>query len=117
MTRVIKVTVLLLCVALALSGCGTSTKFVLPQGTRIYIPAKDKTFSPGKGKSRPFFWDSAGGIDYKLLKDGQVVKEGELTSNFRLWSLIWPPLAIIYWPIGFKSCYDLTGPGAVLCGN
>jgi hypothetical protein len=117
MTRGMKMVALFLCVVWVLTGCGTSTKFVLPEGTRIYLPAKDKTFSPGKAKARPFSWGSAGGIQYSLLKEGKTVKEGELTSNFRVISIFWPPLAILYWPMGFKSCYDLTGPEAVLCNN
>ena len=117
MVRVMAVIVLLLCVVMVLTGCGTGTKFVLPEGTRVYLPAKDRTFSPGRAKARPFSWGSAGGIQYSLVREGKTVKEGDLTSNFRLMSLFWPPLAIIYWPIGFKSCYDLTGPEAVLCNN
>ncbi len=116
MKRFTWVVVLLVSMGLVLGGCATKTKFVLPEGTKVYIPAKDSTFSTGRARTRPFFWNSAGGIDYQLLQDGKVVKEGELTSNFRLISFFWPPLAILYWPIGYKACYDLTGPQPTLCG-
>jgi hypothetical protein len=116
MSQVAKMVVMLLCAVMLLSACATGTRFVLPEGTKVYIPTKDSAFSPGRARTRPFFWDSAGGIDYQLLKEGKVIKQGELTSNFRLWSFFWPPLAILYWPIGFKPCYDLTGPEAMLCG-
>ncbi len=99
-----------ICTVLILSACATGTRFVLPADTRVYLPAKDITSSEGRLKSRPFFWSSFGGIDYQLVKNGTTVKEGQLESDFRVWSLFWPPLAIIYWPVGFEwNCYDLTG--------
>ena len=118
MSQMTKLLVLLLCTVVFLSGCGTGTRFVLPDGARVYLPAKDRTYSAGKAKARPFFWSSFGGIDYKLVKDGQTVKEGQLESDFRIWSLFWPPFAIIYWPVGFEwNCYDLTGAEPALCGS
>ncbi len=108
----------LVCAALVLSGCGTGTKFILPEGTRIYLVAKDRTFSEGKAKMRPFWWNSFSGIDFKLLKERETVREGSLDSDFRVTSFFWPPLAFLYWPIGFEwNCYDLTGPEPVECGN
>jgi hypothetical protein len=118
MNKVVKMVLLLMCTVVFLSACGTGTRFVLPEGTRIYLPAKDMTFAPGKAKSRPFFWNSFGGIDYQLMKEGKTVKEGQLESDFRVTSLFWPPFAILYWPVGFEwNCYDLTGSDPVLCNR
>ncbi len=116
MAKVTKVGVLLVCFVLFLGGCSTSTRFVIPDGTRVYLPAKDMTFAAGKAGARPFFWSSFGSIDYQLQKDGKTIKEGQLESDFRVWSIFWPPFAILYWPVGFEwNCYDLTGSEPVQC--
>ena len=58
----------------------------------------------------------AGGIPYKLEKDGKVVGEGKLQAKFRPVSIFWPPAALIYWPMGFGwGCYDLTKVQPVAC--
>ena len=118
MSKMTKTVVLLICTAVFLGACGTGTRFVLPEGTRIYLPSKDRAFTSGKAKSRPFFWNSFGGIEYKLLKGGQTIKEGQLESDFRVTSFFWPPFAILYWPVGFEwNCYDLTGSDPMLCSR
>ena len=71
MSKVAKMVVMLLCVVMLLSACATGTRFVLPEGTKVYIPTKDSAFSQGRARTRPFFWNSAGGIDYQLLKEGE----------------------------------------------
>ncbi|HWR72292.1 MAG TPA: hypothetical protein VN604_03900 [Nitrospirota bacterium] len=110
MVRTKMMILLVVCMVLVLSACSTGTRFVLPADTRVYLPAKDMTFAEGRAKSRPYFWSSFGSIDYQLLKNGEKIKEGKLESDFRVWSLFWPPFAIIYWPVGFEwNCYDLTG--------
>lgn len=100
--------ILFLLIAL-ISGCHTSTQFLLPIATDIII--KDERFSAAKDgyvdvTVRPFFWT---GIHYVLVKGDDVVQEGKLESHFRIASLFWPPYAIIYWPKGFSNdCYDMT---------
>lgn len=98
----------LLCAALAVGGCTTTGHFKLPPGTQIEIyqrPAMTPD-SSGQIEMKPFFWTAAGGIPYKLMKNGQVVKSGRLRARFRVVSIFWPPLALIYWPIGFNP--DVT---------
>lgn len=89
-------------------GCSVRTHLVLPEDTQISIHGRAAT-SGGTVVMKPFFWSEAGGIDYNLIKDGNVVKSGKLRSRFRPVSIFWPPFGIIYWPMGFSSrCYDLT---------
>ena len=102
------VIVLLLLVVL-ISGCSTSTQFLLPRDTDIII--KDVKFPAEKDgyadvEVTPFFWT---GISYQLVRGDKVVQEGKLDSHFRIASIFWPPYAIIYWPKGFSyDCYDMT---------
>ncbi|MBI5204432.1 MAG: hypothetical protein HZA11_05895 [Nitrospirae bacterium] len=104
-------------VLLILSGCHTSTSFILPpntdlmvNGERISIDSKDQD-GRVKFERRPFFWTSIIGIEYMLLQDDKMVKKDKLPSSFRISSIFWPPYAYIYWPIGFRfKCYDLSDP-------
>lgn len=96
------------------TACSTTGHFRLPQGTTLKVT--DRTVAPdaeGKWTTSPFFWSEAGGIPYQLMNEsGHVVRSGTLKSQFRVASIFWPPLAIIYWPMGFKKGeFDLTRPG------
>lgn len=95
------------------TGCATSARFKIPDNSQLYLdnkPAPVKIDSTGLVKTRPFFWNSAGGIPYRLAKDSTTLKEGKLRAQFRVVSIFWPPYAIIYWPMGFRKgmTYDLT---------
>jgi len=92
-------------------GCHTSAQFKTPDNTQLYINNRPVMLEPTGGKvtTRPFFWSTAAGIPYHLVKDGSVVQSGKLASGFRIVSIFWPPYAFIYWPMGFDSpAYDLT---------
>lgn len=94
---------------IGLTGCSTTANFKLPPGTKIVVdnePLSDQQAM--QYKRSPYFWNVAGGIPYRLEKDGKIVKEGNLKSRFRVASIFWPPAAIIYWPMGFDGPYDLT---------
>lgn len=97
------------------SGCHTSTTFMLPPNTDLVINGERATFDGKdeeghfKYESRPFFWTSVIGIEYMLVQDGKVVKKDRLPSSFRVASIFWPPYAMLYWPFGFSlDCYDLS---------
>jgi hypothetical protein len=100
-----------------LSGCHTSTSFMLPpntdlmvNGERISLDSKDEAGHVTLEK-RPFFWTSIMGIEYALIQDDKIVKKAKLPSSFRIASIFWPPYAYIYWPVGFRfKCYDLSDP-------
>jgi len=93
------------------AACSTTARFKTPEGTKLVINGVPlTTLEMEKYKTSPFFWDKTGGIPYKLEKSGKTIEEGTLQSNFRIASLFWPPFAIIYWPMGFKSTYDFTEP-------
>ena len=104
--------------AIAMVGCTTSGKFVIPEGTDLYIyerPDSVDVETDGTVTVEPFFWTAmgvapAGGVPYRLEKNGEVVKEGKLRAVFRGVSLFWPPVAVIYWPIGLNPniTYDLV---------
>lgn len=101
-------TSLLLLFTLTQIGCAVRTHVVLPENTQISIHGRAVT-SGGTVVTRPFFWSEAGGIDYSLLKEGNVIKSGKLRARFRPVSIFWPPFGLIYWPMGFSErCYDLT---------
>lgn len=115
--RLEKVFLIILC-AFAVVGCTTTGKFVVPPDTDLYIhdrPEPVDVAADGTVVTRPFFWTAMGvppngGVEYRLEKDGQVVKDGRLRANFRWQSIFWPPYAIIYWPTGLNPniTYDLV---------
>lgn len=104
--------------ALFITGCTTTGHFKVPEGSQLYIykrPTPVDIGPDGTVTTRPFFWSAmgyppGGGIPYRLEKDGQTVKEGRLRAKFRVVSIFWPPMAVIYWPTGFnnKITYDLV---------
>ena len=92
-------------------GCSTSGQFLVPEKSALYINDRPFIVSPtGKIKTRPFFWSAAGGIPYRIEKDGMMIQSGKLPSRFRVASIFWPPFALIYWPIGLRTdmVYDLN---------
>jgi hypothetical protein len=101
---------------LTLGGCSTSASFKLPPDTSLLIKGERVAFEPkpdAEGrpvlKTVPYFWDAFGDINYSLVHNDKVVREGKLPSQFRIVSIFWPPYAYIYWPFGFRlECYDLT---------
>jgi hypothetical protein len=100
----------------ATSACMTRGTFVLPPGTQLEVYRRPVTpDANGVVVTRPFFWTAAGvapagGAEYRLLKDGQVLQEGRLRVKVRVVSFFWPPVAIIYWPLGLNPdiTYDLV---------
>jgi hypothetical protein len=104
-------------VVLCITGCSTTGTFKVPENSQLYIyerPEPVKVGADGKVTTKPFFWKAAGGISYRLEKDGKVVNQGKLRSKFRPVSIFWPPIALLYWPIGFRNdvTYDLITPQA-----
>jgi hypothetical protein len=108
---------LLMIVLLAVSGCHTSARFILPPNTallinneRVSLETKDKDGRVFFERT-PFFWTSIAGIEYALVQDDKIVKKDKLPAEFRIASIFWPPYAFIYWPVGFQfECYDLSDP-------
>ena len=95
------------------TGCSTSAIVKIPPGTDLYVhdrPTPVEVSSYGRIQSKPFFWSAAGGIKYKLVKDGETIKSGKMRAKFRTVSIFWPPFALIYWPMGFNPTivHDLT---------
>jgi hypothetical protein len=103
--------------SLVLAGCSTATYVKLPEDSVLKIKrGTEQPFEEGKVTRTPLSWSSAGGIPYKIEKNGEVVQEGRLRSSFRPASLFWPPAGAIYWPMGFAyPCYDLTNVGDQKC--
>ena len=95
---------------LLLQGCTTSTYVKLPENSTMKIKrGQEVSYQEGKIARNPLSWSSAQGIPYKIEKDGKVIKEGKMRSKFRPVSIFWPPVGIVYWPIGFRmNCNDLT---------
>ena len=102
--------------ALVFSACTTTGNFKIPEGTQLEVYQRPVTLeSNGTVVTKPFFWTAAGvppasGVEYRLLRGGQVVEEGRLRSKFRVVSIFWPPFAAIYWPMGLNPniTYDLV---------
>jgi hypothetical protein len=79
-------------------------------GERVTFESKDEEGRP-QFETRPFFWTSIVGIEYSLIQGDKIAKSGKLPSSFRIWSVFFPPYAVIYWPFGFSfDCYDLSNP-------
>ena len=101
---------------LAVAACSTTGRFVVPPGSELEVYRRPVTVgADGKVVTRPFFWTAAGippqgGVEYRLLQSGKVLQEGRLRAKFRVVSIFWPPLAIIYWPMGLNPniTYDLV---------
>lgn len=100
-----------------LTGCSTHGTFKVPAGSQLYIYERPEPViiqADGTVTTRPFFWTATGiaphgGIPYRLEKEGQVIKEGRLRTQFRPVSMFWPPFGSIYWPMGMNPniTYDL----------
>ena len=112
-----KKTILLITAVLFILSCSTSNYIKLPEGSELKIKRGDELpYKEGIINRTPLSWSSAGGIPYKIEKDGEVIQEGRLRAKFRVASIFWPPAALLYWPMGFRfSCYDLTGDVATQC--
>lgn len=104
-------TVLVAVLAIGLvAGCTTTGKFVIPPGSSLEVYQRPVTpDAKGVVVTKPFFWTAAGGVPYRLLQGGKVVKQGRLRAKFRVVSIFWPPFALIYWPMGLNPniTYDL----------
>ena len=109
---------LFLAITFIFSGCTTTGYFRTPEDSNLYIYKRlvPADVAPdGSVEEKPFFWTAAGipptgGIPYKLTtEDGKLISEGRLRTKFRPISIIWPPFAFIYWPMGFNPyiTYDL----------
>jgi hypothetical protein len=112
----IRVLILIVLLSVALPACSTRGTFVIPEGTQLEVYQRPVTPGPdGVVVTKPFFWTAAGmppagGVEYRLLKGNKVVKSGRLRSKFRVVSIFWPPMALIYWPMGLNPnlTYDLV---------
>ena len=105
-------------VSLVMVGCTTTGHFKVPEGSSLYINERSQPVdikAGGEVTTTPFTWQVSGipperGIPYRLEKGGKTLKEGKLRTKFRVVSIFWPPLADLYWPMGFNPdiTYDLV---------
>ena len=104
---------------LVMQGCSTRAYVMVPENTKLVLPAKgDQSYESGLVTTRPFSWGQASGISYQLKKNDAEVTSGKLDSRFRPASIFWPPVGIAYWPIGFGwRCYDLRGQEPAQCSQ
>jgi len=70
--------------ALAITGCSTKAFFKLPENSTVAINERAEQHPQGLVKIRPFFWNRAGGVPYKLTSTttGQPISEGKLSTRF-----------------------------------
>ena len=110
-----KVLAVLIVVFLA-SGCSTVTSFNLPENSKVRIYERERLYeSNEKVKMRPFFWTASGGIKYEVIREGEVIESGRLSSKFRVVTIFWPPFSSIYWPLKFRyKNYDLTAEDSTM---
>ena len=101
----------LICGATLLAACSTTGHFVTPPDTQLVVMGRALDVpADGIVTTKPFSWGAAGGIPYRLEKDGKTIQAGKLRTKFRVASIFWPPLGAIYWPMGFNPTitYDLV---------
>jgi len=102
-----------------LSGCSTQGRFVIPQGSTLYLadrPEPVQVAADGMVTTRAFGWESMGvppakGIKYRLEKDGQTTQEGRLRPTLRIIAIFLPPvIGILTVPTGLRPdiTYDLV---------
>ncbi len=101
-----------------LGACTTTATFKIPEGTQLEVYRRPVTVGAGGTVTmRPFWWTAAGvppagGIEYRLLDDGKVVKQGRLRATFRVASIFAPipGFGVLMWPMGFNPdiTYDLV---------
>ena len=102
---------LTLLLAVIVSGCSTAAKFKIPSDATLFLENEKVSLVDGEYERAPFSWGATGGIPYRIEVDGRVLHEGRIRAKFRFVSIFWPPLAVIYWPMGFdKTGYDFTRP-------
>lgn len=106
-------TLLTVIACLVIAGCSTTGTFKVPKDSQLYLYDRAEAVSvadDGKVVTRPYFWTAAGGVPYRLEKNGKVIDEGKLRAKFRPVSIFWPPGALIYWPMGLNPniTYDLV---------
>lgn len=102
-----------------LSACSTQGRFVIPQGSSLYLENRTEPVTvaaDGTVSTKPFGWGSMGvppnrGIPYRLEKDGKTIQEGRLRATLRIASIFWPPIyGIAAIPVGLRPeiTYDLV---------
>ena len=102
----------------ATTACTTHGTFVIPEGTQLELYRRPPVVPGADGLvvTKPFFWTAAGipprgGVEYRILKGGEVVQAGRLRAKFRVASIFWPPLVgLAIWPMGLNPdiTYDLV---------
>lgn len=112
-------TPLILAALLLATGCSSSTWVKLPPGHHLSLYERPTKHDSGLVATRPYGWAAANGIVYKLTDaNNQLVQEGTLAARFRVASIFVPPVAIAYWPMGYRQrCYDLTGSAPQTCSH
>lgn len=102
-------------IAALLSACTTSGKFIVPEGSKLYLGDRTtpvKIDSKGIVKTTAFGWKAMGlppekGIPYRLVMDGKTIKEGRLRAKLKVSSIFLPPvIGIIAYPTSLNP--DIT---------
>lgn len=106
-------TLLLLAVLTTVTGCTTQGTFIIPEGATLYLYERPEPYTPdanGLVVAKPFFWTASAGVPYRLEMNGETLKQGRLRPKFRVVSIFWPPIALLYWPMGLNPdiTYDLA---------
>lgn len=95
---------------LLLSACSTQGRFVIPEGSKLYLDNRPEPVQVHNGtvSAHAFGWDAMGvppakGIPYRLEKDGRTIEEGKLRAVLRVPALFLPPIiGILTVPTGFN---------------
>ncbi|MCP4004208.1 MAG: hypothetical protein GY725_08440 [bacterium] len=79
-----------------LTGCTTTGRFVIPEGTQLEVYRRPVTV---QARALP-----KGATEFRLSKNEEAIQEGRLHATFRVASIFRLPIlnAVIYWPMGFN---------------
>ena len=85
------------------TGCSTSAKFIVPEGSELEINNRPVVIrEDGTVKTKSFSYNAAKGVSYVVLKEGKEIDKGLLETSWGFFKPVWAPFVFA------NDEYDLT---------